>query len=373
MIIRTIEKSIKSKVGKGKTILLLGARQVGKSTILNRIFENEKNILWLDAENSDVPEMFKNTTSTKLKKLFSKYKIVVIDEAQKIENIGSVLKLFTDYLKETQVIATGSSSFEIQNKTNEPLTGRKWEYHLFPFSFSEMVHDTNIIEEKRLLTHRLIYGYYPEIVVNEDDLETRLKSLSESYLYKDILMWQDIKKPDKLMQLLKALAMQIGSEVNYHELGNIVGLKNDTVEKYIQLLEQTFVIFRLPAYSTNQRKELKKGKKIYFFDNGIRNAILGDYKLFEARQDKGALFENFVISELYKKYSYEGKAFQSYFWRTADQQEIDLIIEQENVLNAFEIKWSAKAKVRLSKTFSNIYPNHTFNVIHSENMDEFIL
>jgi predicted AAA+ superfamily ATPase len=235
-----------------------------------------------------------------------------------------------------------------------------------------MVAYTNVIEEKRLLKHRLIYGYYPEIIMHDDDLELRLKTLSESYLYKDILMWQDIKKPDKLVQLLKALAMQVGSEVNYHELGNIVGLKNDTVEKYIQLLEQTFVIFRLPAYSTNQRKELKKGKKIYFFDNGIRNAILGDFKLFETRQDKGALFENFVISELYKKHSYEGKAFQCYFWRTADQQEIDLIIEKEGVLNAYEIKWNPSSKAKLSKTFSNVYPNHTFQVINVDNIVEFM-
>ncbi|MBK9482049.1 MAG: ATP-binding protein [Bacteroidetes bacterium] len=372
MIIRNLQKSIQAKIGKGKTILLLGARQVGKSTLLRNIFEDEKNILWLDAENPDIPELFKNATNTSLTRQFSNYKIVIIDEAQKIENIGSVLKLFTDYLKNTQVIATGSSSFEIKNKTNEPLTGRKWEYHLFPLSFSEMVEHTNVIEEKRLLTHRLIYGYYPEIVVHDDDLALRLKTLSESYLYKDILMWQDIKKPDKLVQLLKALAMQVGSEVNYHELGNIVGLKNDTVEKYIQLLEQTFVIFRLPAYSTNQRKELKKGKKIYFFDNGIRNAILGDFKLFETRQDKGALFENFVICELYKKHSYEGKTFQCYFWRTADQQEIDLIIEKEGILNAYEIKWNPGSKAKLSKTFSKVYPNHTFQVINAENIVDFM-
>jgi uncharacterized protein len=373
MIERSIYKSIKSKFGKGKAIILLGARQVGKSTLLQTIFEKEKSMLYLDAEEADVPVMFLNPTSTKLKKLFGKYKILVIDEAQKIENIGSVLKLCTDYLKETQVVVTGSSAFEIRNKTNEPLTGRKWEYTLFPISFAEMVQHTNAIEENRLLAHRVLYGYYPELVINDDALEQRLKLLSDSYLYKDILMWQDIQKPDKLVQILKALSLQIGSELSYTAIGNIVGLKNDTVEKYIDLLEKTFVIYKLPAYSTNQRKELKKGKKIYFMDNGIRNAIIGDFKNFETRQDKGALFENFIISELYKKFSYEEKPFKMYFWRTADQQEIDLIIEQENVLHTFEIKWSPKAKVHLTKTFSKLYPNHTFSVIHSENYMDYIL
>ncbi len=351
----------------------MGARQVGKSTLLEQLIGNAPKVLWLDAENTDVELMFQNATSTRLKTLFGKYEIVIIDEAQKIENIGSKIKLFTDHLNEIQIIATGSSSFDLRNKTSEPLTGRKWEFHLFPLSFQEMVNHTNIIEEKRLLPHRLVFGYYPEIVTNNDDEAVRLKSLSDSYLYKDILMWQGINKPEKLISLLKALALQVGSEVNYHELGNIVGLKNETVEKYIQLLEQTYLIFRLPAYSTNQRKELKKARKIYFFDNGIRNAILGDFKTWELRQDTGALFENFIISELWKKEHYKDNLSNFYFWRTQDQQEIDLIIERDGILNAIEIKWNPKAKARLSKTFSNTYPNHTFEVINSNNIEEFLL
>lgn len=373
MITRTLTKTIQSKIHKGKAIILLGARQVGKSTLLHQALDNEADVLWLDAENADVAPLFLNPTSTRLKTIFGKFKIVVIDEAQKIDNIGSKLKLITDHLKDIQVIATGSSAFELRNKTNEPLTGRKWEYQLFPLSFAEMVEYTHLVEEKRQLPHRLVFGYYPEIVTSNDDLKTRLKSLADSYLYKDILMWEGIQKPDKLVLLLKALALQIGSEVNYHELGNTIGLKNETVEKYIQLLEQSFVIFRLPSYATNQRKELKKGRKIYFFDNGIRNAVLGDFRNWEVRHDQGALFENFVISELWKKDCYENKISNFYFWRTADQQEVDLIIEREGILHAIEIKWSPKAKARLSKTFSKTYPHHTFEIIHSENFDDYLL
>jgi predicted AAA+ superfamily ATPase len=373
MIERIIANNIKSKLNKGKAILLLGARQVGKSTLLKQIISNEVDVLWLDAENPDVELMFQNATNTRLQSLFGKYKIVIIDESQKIENIGSKIKLFTDHLKDIQIIATGSSAFDLKNKTNESLTGRKWEFHLFPLSFQEMVDHTNLIEEERQLPHRLVFGYYPEIVTSNDDEALRLKSLSDSYLYKDILMWEGIKKPEKIVLLLKALAMQIGSEVNFHELGNLVGLKNDTVEKYIQLLEQTYVIFRLPAYTSNQRKELKKARKIYFFDNGIRNAIIGDFKVWELRQDKGALFENFIISELWKKEHYMDNLSNFYFWRTQDQQEIDLIIERDGILNAIEIKWNSNAKARLSKTFSNIYKQHTFQVIHSENLAEVLI
>lgn len=373
MIQRQISGRVQGKLGKGKAIVLLGARQVGKSTMLKQLFQDRKDVLWLDAEDFDIRTLFEKPTSTRLKKIYGGKKIVIIDEAQKIDQIGSVLKLSTDYLKTTQLIATGSSSFELRNKTNEPLTGRKWEYHLFPFSFSEMVNHSSLLEEKRLLTHRLIYGYYPEVVIHDDEQELRLKLLSESYLYKDLLLLPDIKKPDMLLLLLKALALQVGSEVNYHELGKRIGLKNETIEKYIDLLEKAFVLFRVPAYSGNHRKELKKGKKIYFYDNGIRNAIIGDFKVWENRQDKGALFENFIISELYKKYNYRGKTFQFYFWRSFDQQEIDLIVEEGNEISVFEIKWNPASKVRLSKTFTSAYGEQTLHFIHRDNVDDYLL
>ena len=373
-ILRVAEKLIADDCFKGKAIILLGARQVGKSTLLKNLFKNRgKELLWLDAENSDIISLFENVTSTRLKQLVDNHKILIIDEAQKIGTIGTVLKLFTDHIPEVQVIATGSSSFELRNKINEPLTGRKWEHYLYPLSFKEMVDHTNILEEKRNLYHRLVFGSYPEIVTATDNIERRLKLLIESYLYKDVLMWSGLKKPEKIIDLLKALAYQVGHEVNYNELGNKLDLKNETVENYISILEQTFVIFKLPSYSTNQRKELRKGKKIYFFDCGLRNALIGDFRPAEIRQDVGQLFENYVISELWKKNSYENNYGKFYFWRTADQQEIDMIIEKDNTLHAYEVKWNSAKKVRLSKTFSNVYPNHTFSVINPKNIEDVLL
>ena len=373
-IVRLAEKLIINDCFKGKAIILLGARQVGKSTLLRNLFKDQlKNMLWLDAENGDVISLFNNATSTRLKQLSNNYRIVIIDEAQKIPNIGNVLKLFTDHIPEVQVIATGSSSFELKNKTNEPLTGRKWEHYLFPFSFKEMVDHTNLQEEKRSLHHRLVYGSYPEIVTATDNIERRLKLLTDSYLYKDVLMWSGIKKPEKIIDLLKALAYQVGHEVNYNELSNKLDLKNETVENYINILEQTFVIFKLPSYSTNQRKELRKGKKIYFFDCGLRNALINDFRPAETRQDIGQLFENYVVSELWKKNSYENNFGKFYFWRTADQQEIDVIIEKNNTLHTYEIKWNSEKRVRLSKTFSNVYPNNTFAVINPNNIEDVLL
>ncbi len=231
---------------------------------------------------------------------------------------------------------------------------------------------SNLPTEVAQLDLRLIYGSYPEVITNPGDEKERLQLLSDSYLYKDVLMWQGLKKPEKIIHLLKILALQIGSEVNYNELGKQLQLSNDTVEKYINILEQTFVIFRLPSYSSNLKKELTKSKKIYFFDNGIRNALIGDYRPIAARQDVGALFENYIISELWKQNAYNNEYGKFYFWRTADQQEIDLIINKNGTLHTYEIKWNPKAKVRLSKTFSNNYLNHTFTIIHKENYWQFL-
>lgn len=372
MITRTIISNIKQEFFQKKAIVLLGARQVGKSTMLKSIFENEPNMLWLDAENPDVSLIFENATATRLESFFGNNKFVIIDEAQKIDNIGSKLKLITDYLPEIQVIATGSSAFELRNKLNEPLTGRKFEHKLFPLSFSEMKKHIGLLEEIRMVPHRLVYGYYPEVVTTQNNEEKILRLLSDSYLYKDILLFNGIRKPEKMQELLKALAWQIGSEVNYHELGNLIGLKSETVEEYIHLLEQSFVIYRLNSYHTNQRKEIKKGKKIYFNDLGIRNAIINDFSPFETRKDKGNLFENFVINEFIKENEYHDKFQKFYFWRTNEQQEVDLIIEKNGQLEVIEIKWSPKSKAKMPLSFSNKYPNAKFNFINNENFWEFL-
>lgn len=365
---RQIINNIEKDFYKGKIIILLGARQVGKSTLIQMLPSLKlNNTLWLDGENADVHQLLKNANSERLKQLAGNNKVVVIDEAQKIENIGSILKLFADYCKEIQVIASGSSSFELRNSLNEPLTGRKFEYRLFPVSFSEMVQHTDLLQEIRQLPQRLVYGYYPEIVTHPEDAQRLLRFLSDSYLYKDIFLFKGIKKPEKMLELLKMLAWQIGSEVNYNELSNTLKIDNQTVESYIEMLEQAFVIYKLPAYHTNQRTELKKSKKIYFNDLGIRNALINDFRYIEIRNDAGALFENFVINELRKQNEYKQIYANFYFWRNTDQREIDLIIEKNNVLQTIEIKWNPTKKANLTKSFTNIYGETNFKVIHREN------
>lgn len=373
MIVRSLENTIENNLFKGKAIILLGARQTGKTTLLKQLVSQQLDVIWLNADEPDIIALFENSTSSRLKSIFSGKRIVVIDEAQRIENVGLKLKLITDQIPEIQLIATGSSAFELANKVNEPLTGRKWEYKLFPLSYSEMVKENGLLEENRLIPQRLVYGYYPEVVSNPGKEKEILKQLSDSYLYKDILMWERIKKPEKLIKLMQALAFQVGSEISYNNLGSLLELDNQTVEKYIQLLEQTFIIFRLPAFSRNHRKELKRGRKIYFYDNGIRNAVLANFNLPELRTDIGALWENFIISERMKYLHYNKIWTNSYFWRTQDQQEIDYIEERDGILYAFEIKWNEKKKPFLSKSFINAYPDHEFKIIHPKNFEEFLL
>lgn len=370
---RQIVKDIDKDCFKGKIIVILGARQVGKSTLIKMLTNNQKEtVLWLDGEEADVQLLLQNINSERLAQITAQHKIVVIDEAQKINAIGSILKLFADYLKNIQVIASGSSAFELRNSLNEPLTGRKFEFQLFPISFKEMVNHTNLLQEMRQLPQRLLYGYYPEIVTNIGSEQRLLKFLSESYLYKDVLLFGGIKKPEKILELLKLLAWQIGCEVNYNELSKILKIDNQTVENYINILEQAFVIYKLNAFHSNHRNELKKSKKIYFNDLGIRNALINDFRPVELRNDAGNLFENFVINEMRKQNEYQQVYANFYFWRSTDQKEIDLIIEKDNLLHTFEIKWNPNKKVSLTKSFSNIYKNYTFEIIHKDNFFEFI-
>jgi predicted AAA+ superfamily ATPase len=373
-IVRELRDHVENDFFKGKIIVLLGARQVGKTTLIRMLPScDAHSTLWLDGENADVQQLLKNANIERLKQITVGYKVVVIDEAQKIENIGSVLKLFADYSKDIQVVASGSSAFELRNSLNEPLTGRKFEYKLFPISFSEMVRHSDLLQEIRQLPQRLLYGYYPEIVSQPQDAERLLRFLSDSYLYKDIFLFRGIKKPEKMLELLKLLAWQIGSEVNYNELSNTLKIDHQTVESYIAMLEQVFVIYKLPAYHNNHRTELKKSKKIYFNDLGIRNALINDFRPVEVRNDTGAMFENFIINELRKRNEYRQIFANFYFWRNIEQREIDLIIEKNNRLQAIEIKWSETKKVKLTKSFSNLYGETDFKVIDRENFFEEIV
>ena len=351
----------------------MGARQVGKTTLLRSIFGDNKDVLWLSGDEADVRAIFDNVTSTRLAQYIGKCTTVIIDEAQRISDIGIKLKLITDHIPGVQLIATGSSSFELANKTNEPLTGRKWEFTLFPLSFGEMVGENGLLNEKRLLPHRLVFGYYPDVVTHPGDEKEILTTLSNSYLYKDIFSTDKIKKTDNIVKLLQAIAYQIGSEVSMNELAQLCSIDPKTVERYINMMEQAYIIFRLSSFSRNLRNELKHSRKIYFYDNGIRNAVIGNFSQIEARGDVGQLFENFVISERIKLQRYQHSYAHSWFWRTTSRQEIDYIEETDGTLAAYEIKWNPRRKTSVPQSFVTAYPKTTFQKITQDNIEDFLL
>jgi len=374
MIPRDIYESVKQRLFKGKAIILTGPRQVGKTTFLRQLIaESDENlVLSLNCDEPDIRLLLENITSTKLKTLIGKHRLILIDEAQKVDNIGMTLKLMVDNIENIQVIATGSSAFDLRNKLNEPLTGRKFEYHLYPFSTKELVKHSSLIEEGRLLEHRMIYGMYPDVVNQPSDALTLLKELTNSYLFKDIFSYRDIRNPDGLNNLLRALALQVGNEVSYNELGRSIGIDKETIERYIDLLEKVFVIFRLSSFSRNIRNELKKSKKIYFYDNGVRNAIVNNFNPLALRNDIGALWENFIIGERKKYIEYNGIYVNTYFWRTHAQQEIDYIEEEGGMLHAFEFKWKENKKSKLPTSFATTYPEHSFEIINPSNYLPFL-
>ncbi len=374
MIGRHVELLLCEHLFQKKAILLFGARQVGKTTMLESLscFKGLK-VIFLSGDEADVRELLTNTTSTRLQTFFGDNQVVVIDEAQQIQNIGTTLKLITDKLKHVQVIATGSSAFELANRVNEPLTGRKFEFNIYPISFSEMVKYHGLLTESRLIDNRLVYGYYPEIVTNAGREEKLLRLIANSYLYKDLLSLESIKRSSLLEKILKALALQIGNEVSYNEIAQLVGTDSKTVEKYIDLFEKAYIIIKLSALNRNVRNEIKKGKKIYFWDNGIRNAVINNYNPIGSRTDAGVLWENFLVSERMKQNQYLQRNIACYFWRTSQQQEIDFIEEDNGVLQAFEFKLNPNAKVKISKTFSDAYNVKELTTVTPRNIEEFLI
>ena len=361
MIRRSIEKSIRQRMFDGKAIVIMGARQVGKTTLIKQILDGtEEKIFWLNGDEIDTRNLFENISATRLSSIVGNHRIVVIDEAQRISDIGLKLKLITDQMPNVQLIATGSSSFELANKINEPLTGRKWEYRLFPLSFAELVEETNLMEEKRMLPHRLVYGSYPEIVTHPGDEEARLRQLTDSYLYKDLLEFDKIQKSDKLIKLVQALAYQIGSEVSYNELAQLCGLDPKTVDSYITILEQAYIVFRLGSFSRNLRNELKSSRKIYFYDNGVRNAVISNFSQIENRTDAGALFENYAVSECMKYKAYTPWYANSWFWRTTAMQEIDYIEERTAKSMPTSLSGIHRAKPRLPFLSAMLTPMPSF-------------
>ena len=374
---RDLKAVLDSKIGKGKVLLLIGPRQVGKTTLLKNMIESvstEKKVQFWNCDESDVRQFLSEANSAKLKSFVGNSDFIVIDEAQRVKDIGLTIKLLHDSFPNVQLAVTGSSSLDLSNSINEPLTGRKFEYNLFPFSINELVNHTSMLEEMRQLQNRLVYGFYPDVVNNPGEEKEILTNIVNSYLYKDVFEFQDIRKSSVIEKLVQALALQVGSEVSFNELGNLLGIDTVTVQRYVDLLEKAYVIFHIRSFSRNVRNELKKSIKIYFYDNGVRNSVISNFSPVELRSDIGALWENFLISERIKNNAYHNKHAKYYFWRTTQKQEIDFIEEVEQNLFAYEFKYNPKkVNSKCPVTFSNNYPNVPFDVITSENYMDFVV
>jgi predicted AAA+ superfamily ATPase len=370
---RKIEAELRSRLFSGKAIIVYGPRQSGKTTMIKHLVEGDASeALWLNGDSPDIREVLAGVTVTKWKAIIGKKRIVVIDEAQRIDNIGLAMKLVVDELPDIQLIATGSSAFELADRTSEPLTGRKFEYHLLPLSFAELCEYHGLLEEKRSLEQRLLFGSYPEIISNPSDAPALLSMLAGSYLYKDLLMLENIKKPQLLDKLIRALALQIGSEVSSNELSRLIGADVKTIDKYIDLLEKSYVVFTLPAFSRNARVEIRKSRKIFFYDLGIRNAVLGNFIQPDSRTDIGGLWENYLIVERLKLNGNQPFPPRHYFWRTAEKNEVDYL-EESTVLSAWEFKWNKKASVKIPAAFTNAYPQAVTGLISPTNYDDFLM
>ena len=371
---RKIESEINSRLCQGKAIIIYGPRQSGKTTMLRHLVRpHGDTVLWLNGDSPDIRSEIENITSTKWKAIIGRKRIVVIDEAQRIEGIGLAIKLLVDELADVQVLASGSSSFDLASRTAEPLTGRKFEFQLLPLSFFEMCAHHGLLEEKRSREQRLLFGSYPDIVNHPGDEQPLLSSLAGSYLYKDLLMLDGIKKPSLLDKLVRAVALQLGNEVRSAELATLTGADNKTVDRYLDLLEKSFVLFALPAFSRNARNEIKKSRKIYFFDLGVRNAVLGNFTSIKARTDTGALWENYLILERFKNHCNRPFPPRRFFWRTTEQSEIDYLEEESDRLSAWEFKLNPAAKVKIPIAFTRAYPGAKTGVVTADNYDDFLL
>jgi predicted AAA+ superfamily ATPase len=370
MINRDLTNVVLQKLHKGKVIVLIGPRQVGKTTLINALLAN-KDYLFLDGDDQSVVDLLSNANTEQLKSIIGANQYVFIDEVQRIPNIGLKLKIMVDQFKDLQLIVSGSSAFDINNITQEPLTGRKFEYQMFPVSWSEFEANVGYVKAHQQLELRMLYGMYPDVINNFGNEYEILKNLVSSYLYKDILALAGIRKSNVLEKILQALALQVGSEVSYNEIAQLVGVDKNTVNTYIDLLEKSFVIFKLNSFSKNIRNEIKANKKIYFYDNGVRNMIIGNFNHLALRQDKGALWENFMIAERMKHLAYSQSAAKAYFWRTTTQQEIDYIETNADAVSAFEFKWASTKKAKLPKSFIEAY-QPIFMVVNQENFREFL-
>jgi len=370
LVKRAIEAQIEEAIGKNKVLLVLGTRRVGK-TFLIRSLQNklEQPAISLNGEDFEVQELLKNITAANYQLIVGSAKLLIIDEAQAIPNIGKILKFMIDTIPTLTILATGSSSFDLLNEAGEPLTGRKIPFNLYPLSQLELTGIETYVDAVQHLEERLILGSYPELIqlTSYREKSEYLLELIQSYLIKDILAFEGIRQSDKIIRLLRLIAYQVGSEVSYNELATQLGMSKNTVENYLDLLSKVFILYRLPAYSTNHRKEISKGSKWYFFDNGIRNAIINDFKLLSLRNDIGALWENYLISERIKRNKYLKENVDYYFWRNYSQQEVDLLELRDGKIHAFEFKYSPDKKVKVPAAFSTAYPEASFQRIAKDN------
>lgn len=376
MIKRAIEERIHNALAKKKVVNIMGPRQVGKSTLAGAMIPDDANVLEINGDNTDAQTMFVNVDETKMKVLIGKKNFLLVDEAQKIGNVGNMLKIAAEKFDDVKVIVTGSSAFKLAEAVNESLTGRKREFRLYPLSFKEMADETSALEESRMIDHRLIYGYYPEVVTSPGDEKEVIKELIDSYLYKDVLEENDIAKQDKLVRLVQALAFQIGSTVSANELAGLVGVDAKTVERYIDILEKCYIIFTLPSYARNQRNELKFARKIYFWDMGIRNGVIGNMAPVSLRspEELGHMWENFLVAERIKRNDYAGRTFvQHYFWRTQQKKEVDLIEIEDGMMTGFEIKRKEGKRVGAPASFTAAYPDARFECVTPTDLMSFLM
>lgn len=366
---RLLQDRIAERIEPNKAVLIFGARRVGKTILMRQLINGfSGKTLLLNGEDYDTLALMEEHSIANYRHLLEGVDLLAIDEAQNIPEIGSKLKLIVDEIEGVRVIASGSSSFDLLNKAGEPLVGRSTQFHLTPFSQKEIAPSETALETRQNLESRLIYGSYPEVVIMDSfgGKTDYLRDIVGAYLLKDILSIDGLKNSGKMKELLRLIAFQLGNEVSYDELGKQIGMSKNTVEKYLDLLSKVFVVYRLGAYARNLRKEVSKAGKWYFYDNGIRNAIIGNFNPLSIRQDVAALWENYIISERIKANYNNGLGKEFYFWRTYDRQEIDLIEEDSNSLMALEIKWGNK-NPEAPRIFKEAYPNATFDVINKDN------
>lgn len=373
MISRSIEKQISGRFFSGKAIIITGPRQSGKTTLVMKLLRPyNEDCLIINGDDPVSERLFNRPNTEQIRQLIGKNKFVFIDEAQRIPFIGLTSKLITDTFKEVQLILSGSSSFELLNQTQEPLTGRKWTFSLWPINWQEWQNYSGFVKAEQDLENRLVFGFYPEVLMNPADQKTILQELTESYLYKDILIYGNIKKPEMIQRLVQALAWQVGGEVSYTELAQITGLDPKTTSAYIDVLEKAYILFRLPSFSRNLRNEIKTNRKIYFYDNGIRNAVIGQFQPLNNRTDTGALWENFLISERRKQIFYQKLVASQYFWRTKQQQEIDYVETKDGKVFGFEFKWNPNRSISFPKTFTENYDSINKGISRA-NFREFVM